>query len=151
MVSRSSSKKRLSFGLLPIFSPVPRPALPSPQDGISTGLQADPEASMGEGFGKGVRSHKRITVTFTNGEPSNTSCSPISYGHFFSFYDYRDLPRSTRILKHLFKFTTLLFYIHILGILTVGRPGPTCIGSTRFAINNNFFCHNQFLLSYIGL
>jgi hypothetical protein len=57
------------------------------------------------------------------------------------------------VSQHLLEFVAFFFYVHVLCVFPVSRPGILCMRSATFAINDNFFCHKMNLsfsiLSYL--
>jgi hypothetical protein len=51
------------------------------------------------------------------------------------------------VRQHLLKLVAFFFYVHVLCVFAVCRPGILCMGSAAFAINDNFFCHIMDLAS----
>lgn len=70
----------------------------------------------------------------------------MSYGHFFPDDNDRDLLDPAGMLEHLFEVALIRFYINVLRIIPIRRPGVGCVGSTGFSVNNDLFRHDCFLL-----
>jgi hypothetical protein len=51
------------------------------------------------------------------------------------------------VRQHLLELVAFFFYIHVLRVFPVCRPGILCMRSAAFAINDNFFCHKMDLTS----
>jgi hypothetical protein len=47
------------------------------------------------------------------------------------------------VRQHLLELVAFFFYIHVLRVFPVCRPGILCMRSAAFAINDNFFCHKM--------
>ena len=78
-------------------------------------------------------------------EPSDPSCTTVSDGNLFTFNNNRHLSDTSGVFQHLLESAALFFYIHVVCIFAICRPGILCMGSATFAINDNLFCHERYL------
>ena len=86
-------------------------------------------------------------------ELSDPSCPAVPNGDLFTLNYNRYFSDATGVSQHLLEFVAFFFYVHVLCVFPVSRPGILCMRSAAFAINDNFFCHkmnlSSIILSYI--
>ena len=86
-------------------------------------------------------------------ELSHSSCPAVPNGDLFTLNDNRYFSDPTGVSQHFLEFVAFFFYVHVLCVSAVSRPGILCMRSAPFAINDNFFCHKMDLafitLSYL--
>ena len=84
---------------------------------------------------------------------SDPSCPAVPNGDLFTLNYNRYFSDATGVSQHFLEFIAFIFYVHVLCVFPVGRPGILCMRSAAFAINDNFFCHkldySSIILSYI--
>jgi len=78
-----------------------------------------------------------------NHELSDPSGPAVTNGDLFALNDNRYFSDATRVRQHLLELVAFFFYIHVLRVFPVCRPGILCMRSAAFAINDNFFCHKM--------
>ena len=71
------------------------------------------------------------------------SCPAVPNGDLFTLNNDRYFSDATGVSQHLLEFVTFFFYVHVLCVFPVSRPGILCMRSAVLAINDNFFCHKM--------
>ena len=75
----------------------------------------------------------------------------MSNSHLFTHDNDRNFLNPPGMFEHLFKVFLIRFYVNVLGLFPIRRPGVGRIGSTRLSINDDLFRHNEDLLYWIHL
>jgi hypothetical protein len=96
-----------------------------------------------------LRCYEKISRLLMHHELSDPSCPAIPDGDFFTLNYNRNFSDASGVRQHLLEFVALFFYVHVLSVFPVCRPGIFCVRSAAFAINDNFFCHTMNLSSKI--
>lgn len=63
-------------------------------------------------------------------------------GHLFTNHDDRDLLDAAGVLEHRLKVVLIGFYVNVLGVIPVRRPGVGCEGSTGLSVYDDLFRHD---------
>jgi hypothetical protein len=63
------------------------------------------------------------------------------------FHDDRHFPNAIGKFEHFIELATVLKNLYIGGLVSVSRPGPLGVGSTRLAVNNDLVSHVMASLS----
>ena len=97
--------------------------------------------------------YEKISRLLMHHELSDPSCPAVPNGDLYTLNYNRYFSDATGVSQHLLEFVAFFFYVHVLCVFPVGRPGILCMRSAAFAINDHFFCHkmnlSSIILSYI--